>query len=124
MNFLSGIGCLPTRFEDSTPTVRPVRSDELFLRTTCSSLLTRRGFAKAYPTGILHVALLPLQPLRSSSRAVPDFNGLDGVFKRPFQNAPADGPEHEAEHPPLKVLAVAYDDHVNIGRAVGQHVKV
>src|SRR5262249_45661940 len=51
--------------------------------------------------------------------AVPDFDGFDGVFKRPFQNAPADGPEHEAEHPSLEVLAVAYDDNVNVGRAVG-----
>jgi hypothetical protein len=51
--------------------------------------------------------------------AIPGFDGLDGVFKRPFQNAPADGPEHQAEQPSLEVLAVAYDDHVNVGRAVG-----
>ena len=52
-------------------------------------------------------------------RAVPGFDGFDGVFKRLLQNALADGPEHKAEHPPLKVLAIAYDDHVDVGRAVG-----
>jgi hypothetical protein len=51
--------------------------------------------------------------------AVPGFDGLDGVFKRLFQNALADGPEHEAEHPSLEVLALAYDDHVDVGGAVG-----
>jgi hypothetical protein len=30
-----------------------------------------------------------------------------------------DGPEHEAEQPSLEVLAFAYNDHVNVGRAVG-----
>jgi hypothetical protein len=30
---------------------------------------------------------------------------------------PADRPEHEAEHPSLEVLAVAYDNDVNVGRA-------
>src|SRR3984893_4500835 len=53
------------------------------------------------------------------SRVVPGFDGLDGVFECPFQNAPADGPEHEAKPPPLEVLAIAYDDHVNVGRTVG-----
>jgi hypothetical protein len=48
----------------------------------------------------------------------PILDGPDGVFKRPFQYAPADDPEHKAEHPTLEVLAVAYDDHVNVGRAV------
>jgi hypothetical protein len=28
-------------------------------------------------------------------------------------------PPHQAEHPSLEVLAFAYDDHVNVGRAVG-----
>ena len=37
----------------------------------------------------------------------------------PFQNAPADGPQHQTKPPPFEVLAVAYDDHVNVGRAVG-----
>ena len=54
-----------------------------------------------------------------SRRAVPGFDGLDGVFKRPFQNALADGPEYKAEQPSLEVLALANDDHVNVGRAVG-----
>ena len=53
------------------------------------------------------------------SLVVPGFDGLDGVFKRPFQNPPADGPEYEAEQPPLQVFAIAYDDHINVGRAVG-----
>jgi hypothetical protein len=53
------------------------------------------------------------------SLVVPGFDDLDGVFQTPFRNAPADGPEHEAEPPPLDVLAVAYDDHVNVGRAIG-----
>src|SRR5258708_23466578 len=38
---------------------------------------------------------------QTTSRSVPEFDRLDGVFKRPFQNAPADGPEHEPEHPTL-----------------------
>jgi hypothetical protein len=42
-----------------------------------------------------------------SRRPVPGFDGLDGVFKRPFQNPPADGTEREAERPSLEVLAVA-----------------
>src|ERR1043166_9458903 len=50
--------------------------------------------------------------------AVLDFDGLNGVFKRFCQNASADGPNHEAEQLSLDVLAVAYDDHVNVGRAV------
>jgi len=35
-----------------------------------------------------------------------------------FKNALADGPEHEAEHTSLEVLAVGYDYCVDIGRAV------
>jgi len=35
---------------------------------------------------------------------VPGFDGLDGVFKRLFQNPPADGPEYEAEQPPVRFL--------------------
>ena len=58
-----------------------------------------------------------ISPLPRST--VPGFDGLDGVFKRLFQNALADGPEHEAEQPSFEVLAVAYDDHVNVGHAVG-----
>ena len=51
--------------------------------------------------------------------AVPRFDSLDAVYKRLFQNALADGPEHEAKQPSLEVLAVAYDVHINVGRAVG-----
>src|SRR5262245_10967666 len=51
--------------------------------------------------------------------AVAGFDGLDRVFKRLFQNALADCPDHEAEQLSLQVLAVAYDDHVNVGLAVG-----
>ncbi len=54
-----------------------------------------------------------------SRLAVPGFDGLDGVLKCLFQNAPADGPEHQAKYPSLEVLTVSYDDHVNVGRAVG-----
>jgi hypothetical protein len=42
-----------------------------------------------------------------------------GVVKRLSKTRLAMGPEHEAEQPSLEVLAVAYDDHVNVGRAVG-----
>src|SRR5262249_48313946 len=51
--------------------------------------------------------------------AVPGFDGFDRVCKRPFQNALADGPEHEAEHASFEVLALAHDDQLNIGGAVG-----
>src|SRR5262245_30296519 len=47
------------------------------------------------------------------------FDGLDGVFKRLLQNSLADGPEHEAEQPPLKVLSLAHDYGVEVGRPVG-----
>ena len=47
------------------------------------------------------------------------FDGLNGVSKCLFQNAPADGPEHEAERPPFEVLALAYHNGVDIGRSVG-----
>src|SRR4051794_26836215 len=53
------------------------------------------------------------------SFVVAGFNGFDGVFERFFQNSSADGPEDEAEQPPLEVLALTYDNHVNVGRAVG-----
>jgi hypothetical protein len=41
---------------------------------------------------------------RRSSRAVPGFDGLDGVFKRLSQNAPADDPDHEAVQPSLDIF--------------------
>src|SRR6267142_297925 len=57
--------------------------------------------------------------VQAFSLVVSRFDGLDGVFKRLFQNPPADGPEYEAEQPPRQVFAVAYDNHINVGRAVG-----
>src|SRR6202020_1089381 len=50
--------------------------------------------------------------------AVPCFNRLDTIHKRLFQNALANGPEYEAEHPSLEVLALPNDDHINIGGAI------
>src|SRR6476469_6402598 len=46
--------------------------------------------------------------------AVSGFNGLDAVCKRLFQNAPADGTEHDAEQESLEILALASDGHVNL----------
>ncbi len=51
--------------------------------------------------------------------AVSGFNGLDAVCKRLFQNAPADGTEHDAEQEPLQILALAYYGHVNLCVAFG-----
>src|SRR5262245_43490190 len=45
------------------------------------------------------------------------FDGLDGVFKRLFQLALTDGPDHEAEQLSLDVLTVAYHDDVDVGVA-------
>src|SRR4029077_18142852 len=45
--------------------------------------------------------------------------GLDGICKRLFQNSLADGPEHQPENPSFKGLAVAYDNHVDVGQTVG-----
>src|SRR5712664_117653 len=50
---------------------------------------------------------------------IPDLDSLDGVFEGSFQDASADGPEYKAEYPALKVLAVAHDDDVDVGRAIG-----
>ena len=57
--------------------------------------------------------------VQAFSLVVPGFDGLDRVCKRLFQNPPADGPEYETEQPPRQVLAVAYDNHINVGHAVG-----
>ena len=43
--------------------------------------------------------------VQAFSLVVPGFDGLDGVFKRLFQNPPADGPDHEAEQPSFEGLA-------------------
>src|SRR6202163_69910 len=88
-------------FNSSSVTVRPTAP------TRPAARVTRRG------------RLMPPCRSRRSSRAVPGFDGLDGVFKRLFQNAPADGPEHEAEQPSLEGLAFAYDDHVDVGQTIG-----
>jgi len=50
---------------------------------------------------------------------VPGFDGFDEVLKGLFQNAPPNDPEHQAEDPSFEVLALAYDDHFNVGCAVG-----
>jgi len=50
--------------------------------------------------------------------ALPGFDGFDGVFKGFFQDALANGPDHQSERPSFEVLALAYDDHVNVGGAV------
>jgi len=59
-----------------------------------------------------------------SHRPIPGFNSLHRVYKRFFQDTLADGPDHQAEQPPLEVLAVAYDDHVDIGQTVGATLEV
>ena len=51
--------------------------------------------------------------------SVPELDSFDGVLKRFFQNTLADGADHEAEQPALKVLAIADDDDVNVGSPVG-----
>lgn len=51
--------------------------------------------------------------------AVSGFNGLDAVCKRLFQNAPADGTEHDAEQESLEILALASDGDVNLCGAFG-----
>lgn len=54
---------------------------------------------------------------------VAGFDSLNGDFERLFQNAPANGPEQEAEEMPPQVLALAYDNHVDIGGAVSLAVE-
>src|ERR1700720_609585 len=51
--------------------------------------------------------------------SIPDLEGLDGIFKGSFQHTSADGPEHKTQYPTPEVLAVAHDDHVNVGRTIG-----
>jgi hypothetical protein len=53
------------------------------------------------------------------SLVVPGFVSRHGVLKRLFQNPPADGAEYETDHQALQVLAIAHDDEVNVGAAVG-----
>src|SRR5262245_47637756 len=47
------------------------------------------------------------------------FDGFHCVLKCPFQKPLPDGAEQETERPPFEVLAVAYDNGVHIGGAVG-----
>ena len=54
-----------------------------------------------------------------SRRAVPCFDSLYGVLERLLQNALAVSPDYDAEQPSLEVLAIAYDDHVDVGQTVG-----
>lgn len=55
----------------------------------------------------------------SLSHTVPDFDCLGAVCKRRFQNALADGLEHQTEQPTFDVFAFAYYIHVNVGGSVG-----
>ena len=50
--------------------------------------------------------------------AVPGFDSLDRVLERLLQNPFADRPKDQAEQPSLEVLAVEYDDHVDVGQTV------
>jgi hypothetical protein len=56
---------------------------------------------------------------RLTRAAVPELDSFDGVLKCPLQNTLADGADHEAEQPALKVLAIADDDDVNVGSPIG-----
>ena len=49
----------------------------------------------------------------------PGLDRLDAVDERLLEHALADRPEHELEQPSLEVLALADDDVVDVGRAVG-----
>jgi len=76
--------------------------------------------AKDFPGQRCKSGLRVHRPRKSfSCRSVPGFDGLDGVYKRLFQNALPDGSEHEAEQPSLEVLAVAYHDHIHVRHAIG-----
>jgi len=50
---------------------------------------------------------------------VPRFDRFDRGYKRLFQDASTYSPEHEAEQSSFEILALAYDDEVNVGCAVG-----
>jgi hypothetical protein len=58
-----------------------------------------------------------LSPLTRA--AVPKLGSLDGVLKCFFQNAFADGADHEPEKPTSKVFTVAYNHDINVGCPVG-----
>jgi len=48
---------------------------------------------------------------------------LDRSFQTPFPKTPYNGPEHKRE-PSLEGLAVAYDNHVDVGQTIGTALKV
>ena len=82
------------------------------LRASMESKIRRRVkfAAYGYPA---HDEPVPLAaPFRASM-------ALTGLARRLFQNALADGPEHDAEHPSLETVAVAYDHHVDVGQTIG-----
>jgi hypothetical protein len=91
-----------------------------------SGLINRLAYTKEHPTLIEPVAAVgkvarggPPRLHGScdslSRRAVPGFDGLDGLFQHLSQDAFAEDPEHEPEHPSLDVLAVAHHD--GVGRS-------
>ena len=55
---------------------------------------------------------------------VPGLYGSDGIDKRLFQSALPTAPSTKPSNRPFKILSVAYDDHVNVGRAVGPTLEV
>src|SRR5215469_13055896 len=60
-----------------------------------------------------------LRCARLSRRAVPGLDSLNRIFERLVQNSLAYCANHQAEQPTLDVLALAYDDHVNVSQTVG-----
>src|SRR5262245_12120843 len=59
-----------------------------------------------------------LLEFRGPRPVIPRFNRFDGIVERPYQHALADAPEHQAERPSSEVLAVTYDDSVDVGLPV------
>src|SRR5262245_28015356 len=90
---------------------------EATVASTASSLMTATsGWFRPLPHGSSREAGTTC--FQKFSLVVPGLDGLDGVFKRFFQNQPADGPDYEAEQPPRQVFAVAHDHHIYVGCAV------
>jgi hypothetical protein len=73
------------------------------------------------PTPTTPTFLLTISVSRKSGnlRAVPGFDGLDGVCKCLFQNAPSDRPQHQAEQSSFEILAITHNNNVNVCCAVG-----
>ena len=97
----------------------PPQSLMPLLRQFSASLLAHHILGvPSRPVGVgLLAAFLSCVSVRG--HAVSGFDGLDAVCKRLFQNIPADGTEHGAEQDPVEILAFAYDNHVNVGGAIG-----